>query len=85
MDLSGTITFCNQYALTFFDYASEDLIWEECSGTIISPKTRSGRDLSMVADDLGFNAEGYAVNVSENIRRNSDTGLDSLDQPGDPR
>ena len=26
----------------------------------------------MMADDLGFNEEGYAVNVSENIRRNGD-------------
>jgi DNA integrity scanning protein DisA with diadenylate cyclase activity len=26
----------------------------------------------MMANDLGFNAEGYAVNVSENVRRNGD-------------
>jgi DNA integrity scanning protein DisA with diadenylate cyclase activity len=26
----------------------------------------------MMANDLGFNAEGYAINVSENIRRNGD-------------
>ena len=31
-----------------------------------------GHDLSMMANDLGFNAEGYAINVSENIRRNGD-------------
>ena len=40
MDLSGTITFCNQYALTFFDYAGEDLIGKNVAGTIVSPKTR---------------------------------------------
>ena len=72
MDLQGTITFFNTYALTFFDYASEDVIGKNVVGTIVSQNTRSGHDLSMMADDLGFNAEGYAVNISENIRRNGD-------------
>ena len=72
MDLQGTITFLNTYALAFFDYASEDIIGKNVVGTIVSQKSRSGHDLSMVADDLGFNADGYAVNVSENIRRNGD-------------
>jgi len=72
MDLQGTITFLNTYALAFFDYASEDVIGRNVVGTIVSQKSRSGHDLSMVADDLGFNADGYAVNVSENIRRNGD-------------
>ena len=48
------------------------VIGKNVVGTIVSQKTRSGHDLSMMADDLGFNAEGYAVNVSENIRRNGD-------------
>ena len=72
MDLLGTITFLNTYALAFFDYASEDVIGKNVVGTIVSQKSRSGHDLSMVADDLGFNADGYAVNISENIRRNGD-------------
>lgn len=72
MDLQGTITFFNNYALTFFDYASEDVIGKNVTGTIVSKNTRSGHDLSMMADDLGFNAEGNAVNISENIRRNGD-------------
>jgi diadenylate cyclase len=72
MDLQGTITFFNNYALTFFDYASEDVIGKNVVGTIVSQNTRSGHDISMMADDLGFNADGYAVNVSENIRRNGD-------------
>jgi PAS domain S-box-containing protein len=72
MDLQGTITFFNHYALTFFDYASDDVIGKNVVGTIVSQKTRPGHDLSVMADDLGFNAEGYAVNVNENIRRNGD-------------
>jgi diadenylate cyclase len=72
MDLEGTITFVNHYALTFFDYTEEEVIGKNVVGTIVSQKARSGHDLSMTADDLGFNAEGYAVNVSENTRRNGD-------------
>jgi diadenylate cyclase len=72
MDMQGTITFFNHYALTFFDYASEDVIGKNVNSTIVPAKTRSGNDLSMMADDMGFNAEGYAVNVNENVRRNGD-------------
>ena len=72
MDTQGTITFFNNFALSFFDYSSEDVIGKNVIGTIVPQKTRSGHDLSMMANDLGFNAEGYAVNVSENVRRNGD-------------
>ncbi len=72
MDLQGTITFFNHYALNFFDYTSDEVIGKNVNTTIVPAKTRSGNDLSMMADDLGFNAEGYAVNVNENVRRNGD-------------
>ncbi|MDO9549729.1 MAG: PAS domain S-box protein [Methanoregula sp.] len=72
MDMQGTITFFNNYALTFFDYSSDEVIGKNINSTIVPAKTRSGNDLTMMADDLGFNAEGYAVNVNENIRRNGD-------------
>ena len=72
MDMTGTITFFNHYALTFFDYTSDEVIGKNVIGTIVPQKTRSGHDLSVMADDLGFNAEGYAVNVNENVRRNGD-------------
>jgi PAS domain S-box-containing protein len=72
MDMQGTITFFNHYALTFFDYSSDEVIGKNVNSTIVPAKTRSGNDLSMMADDLGFNAEGYAVNVNENVRRNGD-------------
>jgi len=72
MDLQGTITFFNTYALSFFDYAPEDVIGRNVVGTIVAEHNRMGHDLSMMANDLGFNAEGYAINVTENIRRNGD-------------
>ncbi|HRY75636.1 MAG TPA: PAS domain S-box protein [Methanoregulaceae archaeon] len=72
MDLQGTITFFNTYALSFFDYSPEDVIGKNVVGTIVAEHARMGHDLSMMANDLGFNAEGYAINVNENIRRNGD-------------
>lgn len=72
IDTQGTITFFNTFALSFFDYTSDEVIGKNVVGTIIPLKSRSGHDLSMMANDLGFNAEGYAVNVMENVRRNGD-------------
>jgi PAS domain S-box-containing protein len=72
IDPQGTITFFNTFALSFFDYTSDEVIGKNVVGTIIPLKSRSGHDLSMMANDLGFNAEGYAVNVMENVRRNGD-------------
>ncbi len=72
MDTLGNITFFNHFALSFFDYTSDEIIGKNVVGTIVPQKTRPGHDLSMMANDLGFNAEGYAVNISENVRRNGD-------------
>ena len=72
MDTQGVITFFNNYALTFFDYTSEEVIGKNVVGTIVPEKSRVQHGLSVMADDIGFNAEGYAVNVNENVRRNGD-------------
>jgi PAS domain S-box-containing protein len=72
MDTQGNITFFNNYALTFFDYTSEEVIGKNVVGTIVTEKSRIQHGLSMMANDIGFNAEGYAVNINENKRRNGD-------------
>lgn len=72
MDTQGTITYVNTYAASFFDFPESGLIGKNVVGTIAPEKNRGGHDLSMMVNDLGFNAEGYAINVSENIRRNGD-------------
>lgn len=72
MDVQGTITFFNHYALTFFDFTSDEVIGKNVVGTIVSEKSRAQHGLSMMTSDIGFNAEGYAVNINENVRRNGD-------------
>ena len=48
------------------------MIGKNVVGTIVPVKSRAQHGLSVMADDIGFNAEGYAVNVNENVRRNGD-------------
>jgi len=72
MDMQGVITYANTFAAAFFDFSASELVGKNVVGTIVPEKNRGGHDLSMMANDLGFNAEGYAINVSENIRRNGD-------------
>jgi PAS domain S-box-containing protein len=72
VDTRGTITFFNTFALTFFDYAADEVLGKNIVGTIVPEKARVQHDLSMMANDIGFAAEGYAVNISENVRRNGD-------------
>ena len=72
MDTKGTITFFNTFALTFFDYAAEDVIGKNIAEVIVPPKARAQYDFPMIANDTGPGAEGMAVNVSENVRRNGD-------------
>ncbi len=70
MDTRGTITFFNTFALTFFDFAADDVIGKNITEVIVPPKARAQYDLPVIANDTG--AEGLAVNVSENVRRNGD-------------
>ena len=72
VDTRGMITFFNTFALTFFDYAADEVLGKNIVGTIVPEKARVQHDLSMMANDIGFAAEGYAVNISENVRRNGD-------------
>ncbi|MDD1703386.1 MAG: PAS domain S-box protein [Methanoregula sp.] len=72
MDLQGVITYFNTFALSFFDYPLSDVIGKNVVGIIVPEKSRGGHDLSMMVNDLGFNADGYAVNLSENMRKNGD-------------
>jgi len=39
---------------------------------LLQKKPVSSTGLSMMANDIGFNADGYAVNINKNIRRNGD-------------
>ena len=73
LDMQGTITYVNTYAAAFLNYPRAGLIGKNVVGQCAREKPGQP-DLSMMANDLGFNAEGYAINVGENM---AGTGISS--------
>jgi PAS domain S-box-containing protein len=64
----GTIAFFNEYAQKFFGYAMDEVIGKHVS--ILVPKIEStGRDLSMMIQDIVDHPDRYISNINENIRR----------------
>ena len=71
-DISGRITFFNEFAQKFFGYSQEEILGRNVVGTIVPPADSSGRDLSKMIEDIGKNPERYVSNVNENMRSNGD-------------
>jgi len=65
---SGTITFFNEYAQTFFGYSADEVIGKHVS--IIVPETEStGKDLTSLVLDIANHPESYVNNINENVCR----------------
>ncbi len=71
-DPDGTITFMNEYGLSFFGYPEEDVVGKNVVGTIVPETERSGRDLSAMIDDLVNNPNRYVTNENENVKKNGE-------------
>jgi PAS domain S-box-containing protein len=69
-DLSGTITFMNEFALNFFGYSQDEIIGRNVVGTIVPPCDSMGKDLSQMILDIGINPEHYKTNENENMKKN---------------
>ncbi len=70
LDAEGTILYINEYGLSFFGFARDELIGKNALGTIIPDVEGTGRDLRALFDDLLANPDRYATNENENVRRN---------------
>ncbi len=68
----GTIRFINRFGEMFFGYASEELVGKNVVGTILPRKSRAGRDLASMVQDVMQNPEEYEVNVNENMKKNGE-------------
>jgi PAS domain S-box-containing protein len=71
-DTRGAITFFNTYAQSFFGYSGEEITGKNVAGTILPSKGKGADDLTSSFTDIGVHAEGYALAIHENIRRNGD-------------
>ncbi|OPY26095.1 MAG: aerobic respiration control sensor protein ArcB [Methanocella sp. PtaU1.Bin125] len=71
-DLSGRITYFNEFACTFFGYSRDEIIGASVLDTIVPPAESSGRNLWKHMEDLMTRPDQYMINVNENVRRNGE-------------
>lgn len=67
LDMDGTITFFNEYALAFFGYAADEVVGRSIVGTIIADEDGERRHLRTLLGDIGEHPQDYASTESENI------------------
>jgi len=69
LDVSGTITFVNEYAQSFFGFDKEELLGKNVIGTIVPPEESTGRDLEKHVTEVLDSPEQFKSNVNENMCR----------------
>ncbi len=69
MDLSGSITFFNEFAEGFFGYTEEEILGHSVVGTIVPTTESSGRDMQELIANVCSHTEQYQLHENENITR----------------
>lgn len=69
LDNFGRITYANDYALNFFGYTHDELLWKNVVGTIVPETDSAGRDLEKMVKGIVTTPELYERNENENIRK----------------
>jgi PAS domain S-box-containing protein len=69
LDNSGRITYANDYALNFFGYTHDELLWKNVVGTIVPKTDSAGRDLENMVNGIVTAPELYVRNENENIKK----------------
>ena len=72
LDLDGTITFVNEFALKFFDFTEEEILGRHIVGTIVPETDSAGQDLRALIENVVRNPALYARHEIENMRKNGD-------------
>ncbi|MDD1673393.1 MAG: PAS domain S-box protein [Methanomicrobiales archaeon] len=68
----GTIRFINAFGQEFFGYSADELIGKKMVGTILSARSRTGRDLAAMIEEVMRTPEDYEINVNENMKKNGE-------------
>ncbi len=71
-DMSGRITYFNEFACTFFGYSHDEIIGSSVLETIVPQAESSGRNLWKHMEDLMESPDQYMINVNQNVRRNGE-------------
>jgi len=72
VDTEGTIRFINRYGESFFGYSAEELVGKNVVGTILPRKSRTGRDLFSMVQEVMHNPEEFEVNINENMKKDGE-------------
>ena len=72
MDTEGRITFFNEFAEKFFGYTQEEILGANVLGTIFPEMDSEGHSLVTMVQGILSEPESYAVNESENMRKNGE-------------
>ncbi len=72
IDPTGKIIFANKFGLEFFGYSESELIDHDMLDTIVPQTDSSGRDLSVMINDMYKHPERYTKNENENIKKNGE-------------
>ena len=69
MNNKGIITYINDFALNFFGFSSEEILWKSVVGTIVPEIDQSGRNLDEMIKGITVNPALYERNENENMRK----------------
>jgi len=67
---TGSITFINKYAQSFFGYSEEEIIGKNITGTIVPEIESTGRSISSLVNNIFAKPEAYELSENENIKKN---------------
>ena len=71
-DRDGVILSMNEYGLSFFGFAKDEVIGKNVYETITPEFESTGRDLRTLASDIHQNEKQYKVHINENTKKNGE-------------
>ncbi|MCE5333099.1 MAG: PAS domain S-box protein [Desulfobacteraceae bacterium] len=69
VDITGCLSFINEYALDFFGYSARELLGKNVVGKIVPGMEMTGRTLADWIEQIGLRPESYSKSLSETTLR----------------
>jgi PAS domain S-box-containing protein len=69
MDVTGRVTFFNEFAQKFFGYTEQEIIGRNVNGTIVPETDSNGRDLFQLMEDVRKNPNLYTKYENDNMKK----------------
>jgi len=72
LDTDARVAFANEFAQRFFGYSEQELVGHPVSETIVPARESTGRDLSLLIQNIASHPEDFACHENENVRKNGE-------------